>query len=117
MNESRYPDLQADPAAILEASAPVRAAQALIDAVGAAAPTSRGWQPIHRTVREWRALTPAARQFYLGVTLVVAPVAHILLSLWRGLDPGWLWLVIPVTAALVGGVCIVASRSGPGAQT
>ena len=58
----------------------------------------------------WQERPLTTRRFELGATLMTAVAVHVALQSWQGPDPGWLWLIIPTTAALIGGLLIAASR-------
>jgi hypothetical protein len=62
-------------------------------------------------VARWQARPLTARRFDLGVTLLVAVAVHLALQMWQGPDPGWLWLIVPTTAAVIGALFIAASRA------
>lgn len=59
---------------------------------------------------KWQERPLTIRRFELGATLIAAVAVHVALQAWQGPDPGWLWLIIPTTAALIGGLLIAASR-------
>lgn len=97
-------------AAQMENAVVVRAAAAAIRDVRAAAGTSRLWSPVMAARRAWRGWPVGVRRQFLGVFLLVASAVHVGLVWPRPPAPGWLWLVPPVTAALVGAVLL--SRVG-----
>lgn len=63
----------------------------------------------HRTYARWQGLAWTRQRFMLGSTLLAAVAVHVGLRIWQGPDPGWLWLILPVTAATIGALFIVGS--------
>ena len=61
-------------------------------------------------IREWWTARPWQwRRFAGGVVLVVAAVTYLSLYLLQRQPVGWLWLLLPGLALLVGGLSIAAS--------
>lgn len=75
-----------------------------------AAATSAANAIAQRTLAWWHGLPWTGQRFLSGVTLLVAIGVHLLLRIWQEPDPGWLWLIVPGTAAAVGALLVVASR-------
>ena len=57
------------------------------------------WWDAQRSVLRWRAV---------GILLVTAGTVHLVMSATRP-SPGWLWMVIPVWAAMIGAMLVVLS--------
>lgn len=62
-----------------------------------------------RVVTRWQDLAWTRQRLMSGVILLVAVGVHLGLRIWREPDPGWLWLVLPATAATIGTLLIVGS--------
>jgi hypothetical protein len=61
------------------------------------------WWDAQRSPRRWRAV---------GILLVTAASVHLVVSATRP-SPGWLWMVIPVWAAMIGAMLVVLSSRAP----
>lgn len=64
-----------------------------------------------RTLTRWHGLAWTQQRFMLGMTLLIAVAVHLSLRIWQEPDPGWLWLILPVTAAVIGALLIAGSRA------
>jgi hypothetical protein len=71
--------------------------------ITAAANLIRNWW----TERSWQ-----CRRFAAGVVLVVAAATYTGLYLLQQSPTGWLWLVVPGMAFVIGGLSITASGAG-----
>lgn len=70
-----------------------------------------------RAVQEHAAdVPPAMRRRAAGLTLIVASLTIVGLNVASEPLPGWLWLVVPAAALLVGVVLVLASRPREGAE-
>lgn len=95
----------------LEASLVVAAATRGLVMVARAFEHSRLLAPAWRAAAFWQAAGPAPRRFWTGIALVSAAAAHLALAILRPPAPGWLWLIIPLTAATAGLLLIANGRS------
>lgn len=96
---------------VITASRAVGAVGRVLGIVGAAAESSAFVAAGREAVERWRHLAPPAQRLAGGVTLMTAAAVHVSLTLWRGITPGWLWLILPGMAAAVGGLLLAASGS------
>ena len=58
---------------------------------------------------KWLRLHWSNQRRLSGTTLVVAPIAHLSLTLWDATPPGWLWLVVPALTVTIGGLLLAAA--------
>jgi uncharacterized membrane protein HdeD (DUF308 family) len=95
---------------VIESSIVVRAADVVIARVRAAAPTSRGLAAATRVVDAWTASGWRAQRQALGLILMIAPAAHVLLSFTSPRSqPGWMWLIVPGISGAIGALLVAAS--------
>ena len=73
---------------------------------------ARGSRIVTRVVRGldgWRTLAAPARWLAGGTTLLVAAIVHVGLTVWQQAPPGWMWLISPGLAAVLGAVLVAAA--------
>lgn len=94
--------------AILESSLLIRAAGGALTAIRRAAEDATLLAPARNVTVTWRELAVPARQYACGVTLIVAAATYTGLALWKQDPPGWVWMVVPALAAVIGGVLVAS---------
>ena len=95
---------------VLQHSAVVGLANRAIFKLRRAIETSATRAHVAAVAAGWQERPSAARRFDIGVTLLTAAGVHLALRVWQGPDPGWLWLILPFTAAVIGALHVAASR-------
>lgn len=95
---------------VLQHSAVFGFADRAISRLRRAIQTSAALAGASAVVAKWQERPLTARRFEVGVALLTAVGVHIALRLWQGADPGWLWLILPLTTAVIGVLHVAASR-------
>ena len=111
IGRSTEPDSVTDPAcsAVLATSATIVRSEHLVRGLELVAEGSRSTAVLAALLGKWQALHWAERRRMSGTTVLVAAMVHLLLVLWAGTTPGWLWLAVPGVTLAVGLLLIVAS--------
>lgn len=97
--------------AVLDQSAIVRRSAGAIDRIVAASHTSVLLRLMRPVAAAWRHAPHPERLRAAGVTLIIASVVHVSLTIFQRLPDGWMWLVVP-GIAVAQGVVLVAAGSG-----
>lgn len=88
----------------------LRAADAALAWVWAAADRSRTGLALQRAAGQWRDQAAAERLTVIGVALLTASFVYAGLTVTHEMPPGWLWVVPPAIAATVGMILLLGSR-------
>lgn len=95
---------------IVRASVVVTALRRVLDCLAEAASASAAAAALREGFARWRRIAPSARRALAGTSLLVAVGVHLSLRIWRGADPGWMWLIVPGTAAAIGTLLVATAR-------
>jgi hypothetical protein len=98
--------------AVFETSGVVRGIERVADAVSVAGRGSVVLTMVAAARREWLRQSAVDRTRRAGIALISAATVHLMLVLWQGPLPGWLWLVVPALAVAFGALMVVAPARG-----
>ena len=96
-------------ARVVESGVLARALTWSIRSGRSAVATSRAVAIVRVTTTSWRHAPWAARRRTAGLCLLVAVITHVVLVGALNRPVGWLWLILPGIAAMVGFVLVAAS--------
>lgn len=95
--------------AVLNGSAAVALVTGAVRRLSRTAEMSQANAIAQRAFNRWQSLAWMRQRARLGTVLLVAVGVHLALRIWQEPDPGWLWLIVPATAAAIGVLLIVGS--------